>query len=69
MTIEDSLVISFKKVKGDIEDLQKQILKLNEKIADIDYVILEKERKKSGKKATNKRVVKKKPSKKKTKKK
>tara|TARA_Y100000310_G_scaffold343302_1_gene450270 strand:- start:1101 stop:1295 length:195 start_codon:yes stop_codon:yes gene_type:complete len=63
MSFEDNTISSFKKVKGDIESLQHQISQLNEKINDIDYIILQKEKKKKVKKA------KKKPLKKKTKKK
>ena len=66
MSFEDNTITSFRKVKSDIENLQNQISQLNEKINDIDYVILQKEKKKVvNKKTTKKPAKKKKVSKKK----
>ena len=65
MSFENNTKNSFKKVKSDIESLQHQISQLNEKINDIDYVILEKEKKKTAGNKKAKKLAKKKSLKKK----
>lgn len=55
MGFQKNIVISFRKVKADIENLQHQISQLKEKVEDIDIILLEKEGKTAKKTAKTKK--------------